>query len=265
MQLNATSIDFLKTYEKLSAAIEVPVPEVGRLQKIMDDMDKRDAGKLQAQINALGPPPAPIAHKWKDFFKKGLFDAIGEVASMMPQQQQVSKKRGLFSKILGVAAPFLSFIPGIGPLASMAAGALSQGLAGNWGGALQSVAGGLGGGLLGGLMHKGPPTGGATPSGLSMISQVPSFALPRQHGGPVSAGQSYIVGERGPELFIPGAGGSIAPHDMGAVLEGLRREISRLGSMPAEHVVMKGARGISRAMDSDASLADSYGRRLRLA
>jgi hypothetical protein len=30
-------------------------------------------------------------------------------------------------------------------------------------------------------------------------------------GGPVSAGRAYVVGERGPELFLPGASGAIAP------------------------------------------------------
>ena len=33
----------------------------------------------------------------------------------------------------------------------------------------------------------------------------------RQHGGPVSGGRPYIVGEAGPELFIPRQSGSIAP------------------------------------------------------
>ena len=31
----------------------------------------------------------------------------------------------------------------------------------------------------------------------------------RATGGPVSAGQSYVVGERGPELFVPSTGGRI--------------------------------------------------------
>ena len=34
----------------------------------------------------------------------------------------------------------------------------------------------------------------------------------RAHGGPVSAGQPYIVGERGPELFMPNSSGSIVPN-----------------------------------------------------
>ena len=36
------------------------------------------------------------------------------------------------------------------------------------------------------------------------------------NGGPVKAGGSYIVGERGPELFTPGSSGSITPnHELG--------------------------------------------------
>jgi len=35
----------------------------------------------------------------------------------------------------------------------------------------------------------------------------------RAEGGPVLSGRSYIVGERGPELFVPGSSGSIVPND----------------------------------------------------
>ena len=35
-------------------------------------------------------------------------------------------------------------------------------------------------------------------------------------GGPVTGGKSYVVGEEGPELFVPGSSGNIVPnHDMG--------------------------------------------------
>ena len=34
----------------------------------------------------------------------------------------------------------------------------------------------------------------------------------RAMGGPVSAGSPYLVGEQGPELFVPGASGSIVPN-----------------------------------------------------
>ena len=50
---------------------------------------------------------------------------------------------------------------------------------------------GTGGGLLGGLFKPSP----------------------RALGGPVSAGTPYMVGERGPELFMPSRGGSIIPNN----------------------------------------------------
>ena len=37
-------------------------------------------------------------------------------------------------------------------------------------------------------------------------------SLFRAEGGPVAGGQSYIVGERGPELFTPGVSGAITPN-----------------------------------------------------
>jgi hypothetical protein len=57
-------------------------------------------------------------------------------------------------------------------------------------------AGGGGGGL-----------GGLVTSGLSSLLGLPG----RSHGGPVSAGRGYLVGERGPELFVPSGGGRIEP------------------------------------------------------
>jgi hypothetical protein len=46
------------------------------------------------------------------------------------------------------------------------------------------------------------------------IPGVPSLNLPvRAVGGPVTGDRSYLVGERGPELFTPGAGGFITPNN----------------------------------------------------
>jgi hypothetical protein len=50
-------------------------------------------------------------------------------------------------------------------------------------------------------------SGGSVPSGLKVPTP------PRAVGGPVSAMSSYMVGERGPELFTPGAGGFITPNN----------------------------------------------------
>lgn len=53
----------------------------------------------------------------------------------------------------------------------------------------------------------GQVLGGGIGSGGGLLG---GFLGARAHGGPVSAGQSYLVGERGPELFTPSGGGTIA-------------------------------------------------------
>lgn len=76
-------------------------------------------------------------------------------------------------------------------LDEIAAGALRLGLDSLFGGGATGVNGGLGG-LLGGFA-------GAL------------FGLPgRATGGPVAPGNAYVVGERGPEVFVPTSAGRIA-------------------------------------------------------
>lgn len=50
-------------------------------------------------------------------------------------------------------------------------------------------------------------------SGISFGTDISQFGSFRANGGPVSAGSPYIVGERGPELFMPRSSGSIYPND----------------------------------------------------
>jgi hypothetical protein len=53
-------------------------------------------------------------------------------------------------------------------------------------------------------------------SGIGANTDVSAFIPGRASGGSVSAGRPYMVGERGPELFVPGASGNIVPnHAMG--------------------------------------------------
>jgi hypothetical protein len=55
----------------------------------------------------------------------------------------------------------------------------------------------------------------ATPT-LTPDQQVSRFTFMRANGGVVNAGKSYIVGERGAEMFVPNAGGRIVPNsDLG--------------------------------------------------
>lgn len=68
--------------------------------------------------------------------------------------------------------------------------------------AAQALKGALGG--TGG----GSPSGGLLGLGTSLLGAV--LGLPgRATGGPVSPGRGYVVGERGPELFVPTSAGRI--------------------------------------------------------
>jgi phage-related minor tail protein len=78
-------------------------------------------------------------------------------------------------------------------LSQIAAQALQSGLADIFGGS-------SGGNPSGGL-------GGILGSALGGLLGLPGRAT----GGPVSPGRGYVVGERGPELFVPTSAGSVQP------------------------------------------------------
>ena len=66
-----------------------------------------------------------------------------------------------------------------------------------------SLAGGAGGGI-GGLLNFG-----------GLVGSI--LGLPgRATGGPVAPGRGYLVGERGPELFVPTTSGTVVPNGGGA-------------------------------------------------
>ena len=66
-----------------------------------------------------------------------------------------------------------------------------------------------GSGLFGGSLGTSLANMTSDPLG-SFINLNNNF---RANGGPVSGGSPYIVGERGPELFVPGSSGSIVPNN----------------------------------------------------
>jgi phage-related minor tail protein len=79
------------------------------------------------------------------------------------------------------------------------------------------------------------------------------FARPRADGGPVLPGGAYLVGERGPELFVPASAGAIDPSPAAAVAvhfhisgggdaDALRRSQGQIATLVARAV----ARGRSR-------------------
>ena len=112
----------------------------------------------------------------------------------------------------------------LGVLDSIAASALKSGFAGLFGGS--SARGGLGGALAG------------------LVAGSPGRAT----GGPVSPGRPYWVGERGPEVFVPTASGSVAAASPGGSRD-VRVAISvnaAAGEAPA--ALAKSGRQVARAV-----------------
>ena len=76
----------------------------------------------------------------------------------------------------------------------------------------------------------------------------------RAEGGPVSSGSPYIVGERGPELFVPGSSGSIVPNDA-------MRSGGGGGGGPSVNITYNIAAGVTKA--ELAPILDAERRRLK--
>ncbi len=79
-------------------------------------------------------------------------------------------------------------------------------------------------GIAGSAFGGGSEGALAVPAGIDLNStsgafadayQTPPIAGFRAAGGPVSAGSSYVVGEKGPEIFTPDSSGSITPNGAG--------------------------------------------------
>lgn len=115
----------------------------------------------------------------------------------------------------------------------LAAAAIGRGLA----------AAGLGGGAGGGAGR-----GGAAALGIGLLGGL--LGLPgRATGGPVAAGRPYLVGERGPELFVPPGFGRIEPG--GSVTGGrdVRVSISiNAGAQSAPAALQASSRQVARAV-----------------
>jgi hypothetical protein len=66
---------------------------------------------------------------------------------------------------------------------------------------------------LANILFQAGLSGLAGTDGVGFFSFLTGTLGTRAKGGPVTGGSPYIVGERGPELFVPGAGGTIVPND----------------------------------------------------
>ncbi len=75
-----------------------------------------------------------------------------------------------------------------------------------------------------------------------------ALGLPgRATGGPVAPGRAYVVGERGPEVFVPTASGQVVPNGGGA--RDVRVSIAVQGQgADSARLLARSARQVARAV-----------------
>jgi hypothetical protein len=98
--------------------------------------------------------------------------------------------------------------------------------------------------LFGADFEKGGPMGGIVGSVFSGIGN-----MFRAEGGPVTAGQPYIVGERRAELFVPSTNGTILP-DTSSIGGNVSISISALDGKDVMRVLSSRQREIAEMVNS---------------
>ena len=97
----------------------------------------------------------------------------------------------------------------------------------------------------------GGASGGGGLVGLGTSLLASALGLPgRATGGPVSPGRGYLVGERGPELFLPTSSGQVMPSAAGS---GGRRDVHvsitvNSGGADSPRALARSARQVARAV-----------------
>ncbi len=99
-----------------------------------------------------------------------------------------------------------------------------------------------------GAVLGGGGGGGLVKLGAGLLTS--ALGLPgRAQGGPVSPGQAYLVGERGPELFLPTSSGRIEPGGGGSGAREVRVAITVNGAgAEAPRALARSARQVARAV-----------------
>jgi lambda family phage tail tape measure protein len=165
------------------------------------------------------------AKRAEDLFRKatqGMEDAIVNFAktgkfewknfvNMMVEELLRAQIQQLFAQVLGTMQGGMA---GGGQRPGGGGGDLLGGIGSIFGGIFNSgkkaPGSGGGGGIFETIKNVG---GGIIDFGKSIFDGIGSiFGGARANGGPVMGGKSYLVGERGPELFSPGASGMISPN-----------------------------------------------------
>jgi hypothetical protein len=160
-------------------------------RQTIDNMDEviRAGADMEDEISGYADE---MANSWE-----GASESISTFADQAARNMQDAFADFLFDPfengIKGMLKGFVDILRRM--VAEAAAAKVFEALGFGQGGGSGGLLGKLFGGLLGG-------------GGGSKVL----FPMPRALGGPVTAGAPYLVGERGPELFVPGVSGGIVPN-----------------------------------------------------
>ena len=171
-----------------------PKTDKERLQGAADDV-KAELDKLTDPINMITTAAEGIGSAFSNSFKgiiSGSMTAKEALASFFTSVADMFLDMAAQIIAKWIQMTILNTVLQLFPGGSMAGGGLSGGSAG------------FGGNNTFGSFDAGG--GFAYGGGLNLLPG-------RANGGPVSGGQMYMVGERGPELFVPGRSGTIVPND----------------------------------------------------
>lgn len=218
--------------EKTAAAAEANralVEATGKLASGMLDELEPATKELFAAFGDLFKALEPLLIQLRDFVKDDVLPALTEairklvpfITKTVSGLTDVIRAEGTDAKVVASANA------GLGETAGRAGGAYAgmKGMAalgagfgsvfgpagtvvgGVGGGILGLLAGYYGGGALGKMADEDSKKGGMASYGDRALSAIGMRAA----GGPVSAKTPYIVGEEGPELFVPSLAGDIIP------------------------------------------------------
>ena len=198
--------------------------EVERLKKKLEELQERPGKKVEEAKGTI-VPEAPKSFQEgvtgeRDKIKKEL-DELTKASNLVAFGAKAigdsfaNSFKGIISGSMGAKEALSSFFKGIADaFLDMAAQIIAKWIQMTILNTILSLfPGGGGGGGGGGSSQFGP---GALPQLSPSLPGAKDYSgafKKRAMGGPVSAGTSYMVGERGPELFMPTHGGRITPNN----------------------------------------------------
>jgi hypothetical protein len=202
-------IRFENTLRNINDQIEIlEKRQAGTNGEAFAELDKQIKGLRELQeIYGTLLPQIFAAEKQQLAYNQALSFAQGPVSNLVGGLREVA------AGTKSVEQAFADFLNGLADqLAQTAAQMIAQyiaiGIARKFAGIATGGGGDGGGGLA---AFTGGFTGSADPS--TRFGLLPTSNIPfRANGGPVSGGSPYVVGEKGPELFVPGRSGSIVPN-----------------------------------------------------